>query len=134
MIVISKLNGGGSSEILRLHYYYATKNEVRLLKDKGITTLLSADDDRISYSLSPHYNKKLIIQGSLKHDGINYKSTDVRVERDNLFFKLWTHRNDEELVVFTHEWALNSSKLNWIKFLILIAVLKSLNCKFIIDR
>ena len=133
LIVTLLLNGGGGSKTLRLHYYYANKNEVKFLKDKGIETLLSADDDRISYSLPFHYNQRLINRGSLKYDGMNYERTDVRVEKDDLLLKLWTHRNDDELVVFTHEWALNTSKCNWMKFLTLVTILKLLNCKFIID-
>ena len=104
---------------------------MKLLEHKNIKILLSADDDRISYSLSPIANLKLISQGSLVIGDMRYLRTDVRVERDNFFMAILTHCFDDELVVFTHEWALG--RINWLKEILIIIVLKSLNCNFIID-
>ena len=103
------------------------------MKSKGIKVLLSADDNRISYSLSPKDNCILIKNGFILHDGLKYVRTDIRVERDNIFAFLLEHLNDDELIVFTHEWALYSSKWKWIKEVCLIVILKMLNCSFIID-
>ena len=124
---------GGQSKALRLHYYYASQQSVRLLKSKGIKVLLSADDNRISYSLSPKDNSNLIKNGYILQNGLKYARTDIRVERDNIFAFLFEHLNDDELIVFTHEWALYSSKWKWKKEVSLIVILKLLNCKFIID-
>lgn len=124
---------GGQSKVLRLHYYYASIQIVRLLKSKGVKVLLSADDNRISYSLSPKDNSNLIKNGHILQNGLKYVRTDIRVERDNIFAFLFEHLNDDELIVFTHEWALNSSKWKWIKEISLIFILKLFNCKFIID-
>lgn len=103
------------------------------MKSKGIKVLLSADDNRISYSLSPKDNSNIIKNGYILQNGLKYARTDIRVERDNIFAFLFEHLNDDELIVFTHEWALYSSKWKWIKEVSLIVILKLLNCKFIID-
>lgn len=124
---------GGQSHVLRLHYYHASPQNVEYLKSKGVKVLLSADDNRISYSLSPKDNRILIKNGKFLKDGLTYVRTDIRVERDNIITFLFEHLNDDELIVFTHEWALYSSKWIWIKEVSLIVILKLLNCNFIID-
>lgn len=124
---------GGHTKTLRLHYFYASYDIVKFLKEKGIATLLSADDNRISYSLSKDNNGKLIAEGVLYYDGINYMRTDIRVERDNIVLKLFTHCFDKELVVFAHEWALCSKRGNWVKLGVFLFILKILGCDFIIQ-
>lgn len=107
---------------------------VNFLKTKGITTLLAADDDRrISYSLSGKLNGQLIAQGELTIDGMRYVKTDIRVERDCVVFQLFKHCFDNELVVFTHEWALYSSRRKWVKLGIFLFTLRILGCDFIIN-
>ena len=50
---------GAKSDMLRLHYFFATREEVFFLHKYGVRSLLSADDDRLSYSLSYSQNAKL---------------------------------------------------------------------------
>lgn len=128
--LISKSIGGGKTTTLRLHFYFATPKETVFLKDKGITRLLSADDDRISYSLSEYENNILKEKEEITKNGITYVTTDLRVERDNLFAGLWKNRNDTEFVIFTHEWAYNKGIVKW-KFLILVYILSICNSNFI---
>lgn len=125
---------GGSSKTLRLHYFYASQEMVDFLKTKGVTTLLAADDSqRISYSLSSKRNRQLIAQDELSVDGMDYLRTDIRVERDCVSYQLFKHCFDKELVVFTHEWALYSSRRKWMKLGILLFTLRILGCDFIIN-
>lgn len=106
---------------------------VDFLKKRGVTTLLVADDNRISYSLSKVNNDKLITEDVLTYDGMTYIRTDIRVEKDNVVQKLFTHCFDKELVVFAHEWALYSSRRKWMKLGVFLFVLKVLGCEFIIN-
>ena len=79
------------SKTIRLHRYSAPQGFIDHLSDKGIT-LLTADDDRISYQLSPN-QCKTIKDTSLQFAGVKYQRTDIRVE--NLPIAIFTppHRH-----------------------------------------
>ena len=100
------------------------------MRKHGIKKLLSADDDRVSYSLSEKDNKSLMQAETLTKIGMKYVSTDLRIERDNVILGLWKNLNDEELVVFTHEWAYSKPFIKW-KYKALIKLLSLYNCVFI---
>ena len=106
------------SKILRLHYFHATQEEVAFLVSKGITTLLAADDERISYSLSEYENSELISNECFQKNGMTYISTDHRCERDNTILGLLRNANDEYVVIFTHEWAYEGSVRRKYNFMI----------------
>ena len=130
---IIKQRMGSSANTLRLHYFYATQQDVDSLKQLGISTLLSSDDNRISYSLPCNLNDSLIKNENLNINGIHYERTDIRVENTiNPIYALWENRNDEILVLFTHEWALQSL-WNRIKLKIYFWLFKLYNCRFIIN-
>lgn len=130
-VVNEKFVGGAKS--LRLQYYYATSEEVSFLVNKGITTLLSADDDRISYSLPHSYNESLIGNESLLYKGMHYEHTDFRVENPLSPFKqLYSNRNDDTIVLFTHEWALQN-RWNRYKLWFYLAFFSIYKSVFIID-
>lgn len=116
------------SNTIRLHYFYATQEEVRHIHDKGVVYLLAADDERVSYSLSDNENKILISDESYTKNGMTYVSTDYRVERDNPFWVLLQNINDTDFVMFTHEWAYEG-KVRLI-FRSFIKYLYFCNCKF----
>lgn len=116
------------SSVIRLHYFHATQEEVNHLRDKGITTLLAADDDRISYSLTETENSELMKKEVLEKNGMTYISTDHRVERDNTLIGLIRNAEDDEFVIFTHEWAYYGSVHCAYNFL--VRYLSFYNCKF----
>lgn len=123
---------GGSTSSLRLHFFYATVQEVDSLRKLGITKLFSADDNRISYSLPHKQNEELIKTESLNFNGMYYEHSDIRVESSNPLFALWQNRDDETIVLFTHEWALQAP-WNKFKFKLFLYLFKFYNCNFIID-
>ena len=116
------------SNTLRLHYFYATPEKIKLVISRGITKLLAADDDRISYSLPENDNAQLQSQELLQKDGMTYVSTDLRIERDNTLWGLIKNANDDEFVIFTHEWAYNG--LNRGAYKVIIHFLNMCNCKY----
>ena len=127
-IFTAKFKSAKSSTI-RLHFFHATQDEVDHLRNRGITRLLAADDDRISYSLTESENSQLLVDEILTKNGMTYISTDHRVERDNTIAGLIRNANDDEFVVFTHEWAYKGSVIRSINFM--IHYFSLYNCKFI---
>ena len=117
------------SETIRLHYFHATQEEVDHLFNNGITTLLAADDERISYSLSEQENSELMCEEYLQKNGMTYISTDHRCERDNAILGLIRNARDEEVVIFTHEWAYQGSVS--MSFNFLVRYLSLYNVEFI---
>lgn len=129
-VLTAKSLRDGKSSTIRLHFFFATQEETEYLRKHGIKTLLSADDERISYSLSEIENNTLMRQEELVKNGMSYVSTDLRIERDNLLWGVWSNLNDKELVVFTHEWAYQKPFIKW-KYKALIKMLSLYNCVFI---
>ncbi len=123
----------GGANILRLQYYYATPEEVSYLSRKGKLTLLSADDDRRSYSLPLSLNDSLIKKESIQYNNINFERTDIRIEKpDGPLKELYLNRNDETIVLFTHEWALKN-KWNKLEMWFYLFFFSIYNCDFIIN-
>ena len=101
----SKL-GGNKTSTLRLDYFRATKKEIEALRKQGITTLLAADDNRLSYSVTPKQNAQLLSSEKFNYNtigGVVLKHTDARIEMTSPLTVLVQNANDEELVIFTHE-------------------------------
>lgn len=126
-ILTTKFKCAKSNKI-RLHCFHATQDEVNHLRDKGITALLAADDDRISYSLSKMENSELMRKEVLDKNGMSYISTDHRVERDNTMIGLIKNAEDDEFVIFTHEWAYAGSVHYAYNFM--VHILSFFNCTF----
>ena len=122
---------GEYAKSLRLHYFYATRQEIDSLESRQILCLFSADDDRISYDLPKAINEQLIKSESLDFHNIHYERTDIRIENSNLIQSLYSNRNDDKIVIFTHEWALSSRKITY-KTLLLLFFLKIYNSNFLI--
>lgn len=119
---------GSCASMLRLHFYFATQTEIDSLKNLGVSSLLSSDDERVSYSLPIRYNDSLLVSESLDFDGVHYEKTDIRVENTlNPLYSLWENRNDDFLSIFTHEWALSStsSKIKFSCYLLFLSLYKS---------
>lgn len=124
---IERFAGDGSkSSCLRLHYYYATPEERAFLANNGVKMLLTADNPgRESYSLSRH-------DSSFSDSAMRYLATDMRVENMGPFPFIDLARHDEcdTLVLFTHEWALDS-KMARLKFRRILHLLTNSNAIFI---
>lgn len=96
------------AKALRLHYFHSSLNDISFLKSKGIIKLFSADDNRISYSLPQSVNNSLLQKQAISYASMTFEKTDFRIEHH--FFpllKVWSHIQDDVIVIFTHEWALN---------------------------
>ena len=120
------------AQTLRLHYYHSTQKDAQFLASNGIKTLLAADDNRISYSLPISINDSLINLQRIQKDSMVYERTDIRIEKCFFpIFNVWAHLQDNMLVIFTHEWALN--KWNALMFRILVYYLAFYGCIFIAD-
>ena len=117
---------------LRLHYYNAPREAIPFLRAHGVRKLLSAHDDRISYSLPGEANDSLLAAQRLLRDSLEYERTDFRSEL-SLFpiFDVWSRFRDDKLVVFTHEWALD--RWNAPMFRILVGYLALNGCIFIAE-
>ena len=104
------------AEILRLHYWYYPAEYVETLKNHGVQTILTYEGQKIA---------------SL---GLNQWITNIRIEQDTfrqIINKISHHVNNQPLVIFTHEWALN--RRNKIKLAITIALLRLLGYQFICE-
>lgn len=120
------------SDKLRLHYFYASKYQLDILKNEGVKVLFAADDpERKSYSmsdLSQHYLRS----GSYHDSSFIYLATDLRIEKISLpYFDLLQHSENDTLVIFTHEWAL-ADKRNQYKLQRVLQILKQSKVCFII--
>lgn len=116
---LKKIVGGGITHVIRLHYYAGSREEIMGLMahdTEPITGLLSADDMRPSYYLSEEDSRYIYCHDEFAdpETGMRFISTDIRVE----FVKQMDHKCKEfaadswnnqleDLVVFTHEWALD---------------------------
>jgi len=117
------------AQTLRLHYYHSTQKDAQFLASMGIRTLLSADDNRISYSLPISANDSLLALQRIQKDSMAYERTDIRIEKSFFpIFNVLTHLQDNKLVIFTHEWALNT--WNALMFRVLIYYLAFYGCTF----
>ena len=110
------------ASVLRLDFFYATQEIVRFLRNEGVTVLLAADDERISYGLPAAENELLLKHHYLEYNGMNYLSTNVRIEKIIVPpISLFNNIYENPLVVFTHEWILgrvNRWKLEWLLWLL----------------
>lgn len=97
------------SQILRLHYFFATPEERTLISRMGGAILLTADNPgRRSYSLSDNQLNALR-KGSYNDNELHYLATDLRIENMTIpDYNLRAHQENDTLVIFTHEWALKS--------------------------
>ena len=94
------------SQILRLSYFTGTEEIVDYLSKSGIKYLLAADDQRISYDLSPDENELLNQHEIFTRRNMTYLKTDIRYENTGCVEDaLFNNSNEDILILFTHEWA-----------------------------
>lgn len=105
---VNRITGGYSiTDKIRLHYFSGNKEVIRALtKDCGVKTLLSADDDRISYGLDASDNEILKSTGFFHDDETNcdFVRTDIRIENiKDVSDELKKIDGRQEATIFTHE-------------------------------
>lgn len=100
------------AKILRLHNWQATKETIKFLKGEGVKELLTADDDRESYTLTEYEMKELVKIQKILKEGIIYRKTGLRIENidDPIEFVKKMNGVPERLVIFTHEWCWETNK------------------------
>lgn len=102
-------------EIYRIHYFSCPELCKKGLLKLGCKGLLSADDTRISYDLTEAENK-VLYNDNIFYKDIYYYKTNMRYELENdVISKLETLKNNNILVLFTHEQELNNNVLDKIR-------------------
>lgn len=113
MEVICDMAGeNGMCKWLRLHRWAATGEQTDMLKNCGITCLLSRDKDGISYDLSPEESTIVYKEGIYCKNGMFYRRTDIRYDdcRD-IEAVLPQYLDKDEIIIFGHEWSFLSNRL-----------------------
>lgn len=103
------------TDIIRLHRFMGNDNEITFLKDKGIKSLLVADDNRISYNLTIEENEILNRNYKIEKDGMMYIKTNLRLEKmSSNIDEIHKYKKEPIVTIFTHEWAFKNefSKLD----------------------
>lgn len=115
---LTRIVGSDSIDnVVRLQSFQGSKegvSELLSLNEEPVVGLLTADDSRQSYYLDDDENKYIYCHDRMKKDDCYFISTDMRMEYvDNVDKKIkelssdsWNNQTGD-LVVFTHEWALN---------------------------
>jgi hypothetical protein len=84
----------GRTKTLRLHYWKANLEQKEFLRQKGVKTLLTEDDESL------HYNEEDFF---IDH-GIIHRRTRVRFENLNEISPSVLEIGRKHIVAFTHEW------------------------------
>lgn len=104
------------ARILRLHYWFYPRAYQGVLKNHGVHTILTKEGQQIETM------------------GLNQWKTNIRIEKDTMkeiIYKISHYKQNQPLVVFTHEWALN--RKNKVKFALTIALLRLNGYQFICE-
>lgn len=105
--LIKLVGKDSTTDCIRLHFFSGNKSISKVLKEQGISTLLCADDDRISYGLSINEQEEINSKGVYidSESKIIFRPTHFRLE--NLHSKpnvdLLENLPGERLEIFTHE-------------------------------
>ena len=114
-LIVKKSGENSWTRKLRLHRWEAEDRLLQSLSEKGITTLLTADSDILSYDLKQEDMTDLNEKGFVNKDLFMYLTTDVRLDylseektvaqyiektEEVLYAKPWK----PELEIFLHEW------------------------------
>lgn len=115
---LKRIVGSNSIDnVIRLQSFQGSKEGVSKLlslDEEPVIGLLTADDSRQSYYLDDDENKYIYCHDRMVKDDCYFISTDMRMEYvDNIDKKIkelssnsWNNQT-ADLVIFTHEWALN---------------------------
>lgn len=126
------------TKTVRLDYFSGDKKFIEAISDKstknGIRQLLCADSSRDSYYLDSVQKSELNKSEMLIADNLFFAKTDFRFDDIKNFKELFLENKDEnEVVVFTHEWLLEPAmRKNVFKYF--LQLLNSKKIKFNINR
>ncbi|HAZ96125.1 MAG TPA: hypothetical protein DCW73_02530 [Treponema sp.] len=126
------------AKTVRLDYFSGDKKFIEAISDKstknGIRQLLCADSSRDSYYLDSVQKSELNKSEMLIADNLFFAKTDFRFDDIKNFKELFLENKDEnEVVVFTHEWLLEPAmRKNVFKYF--LQLLNSKKIKFNINR
>jgi len=84
----------GRTNTLRLHYWKANQEQKDFLRRKGVTTLLTEDDDSLPYNDDDFF----------VNQGIVHRRTRVRFENLNEITPSSLEIGRKHIAAFTHEW------------------------------
>lgn len=102
--------------VLRLNYFRASPDKIEYLFNQGVSGLLCSDDDRISYDLSKEQHEELKLEEKILYNGMTYYNTDFRFDgKKFILYEMMKLRDNEVLVLFAHEWALENNGLDRIE-------------------
>lgn len=97
------------SEVLRLHYFSGEEKHIDYLYKSGVKILLCSDDKRMNYDLNKNENLEVQKKREIIKNKIKYCKTDIRLDNIkwlNINKKLDEFINNNEVIIFVHEWAL----------------------------
>ncbi len=95
--------GGAIDPVVRLGFFGGTAENIRALRQCGVTGLLAADDQRISYHLSPAENERLLREGSITVAGLPIFRSGTRLEKASDVQACLDALKGPVRVIFTHE-------------------------------
>ena len=109
--------------VIRLSNFAGSKNSIDMIVDceYGISGLLGPDDERDAYFLDSDESARLKDDGSIEIDGVYIISTDIRIE-NILGESDVINSSDSEVIVFSHEWAMDEAAIETLSDLCLEAV------------
>ncbi len=104
-LLVENLGESCESHIVRLHSFCANRDQLIFMKNSGVDSFLTSDDNRLSYDLSEIENRILADKGSYKReiDNFYYFKTMVRLEAFSLFKILKFDERKRQVIIFTHE-------------------------------
>lgn len=142
---LQKVVGCGTS-VIRLHCYQASQPEVMALMEDEllpVTGLFCSDDARQSYYLAEQNRAYIYCHDEYidENNGMHFFSTDLRIEFlkdvdrkiEELQTDAWNNQLDD-LVVFTHEWAVDDKAKEKIEKLCAYAKKEGYDFFFFEDR
>jgi hypothetical protein len=93
---------------VRLHGYRGSTEVLKIFSDEyGIKGVFCADDDRISYDLTPSENESVNNNFIYRKNNLNYYKTNLRYEHlssaPDVIKRLEGLKDKERLVLFTHD-------------------------------
>lgn len=129
---------GSLTHTLRLSLFQGNKEALLTLRKYGVTTFLTADDNRQSYYLDEEKSHFIADNDSYESDNLVFVSTDLRLDRLHRYnviprlvsIAFDSHQN-KILTVFTHEWLLDDNMYE--KIVDVCRFAHNYNYKFVIE-